>query len=405
MTRTYSIMRKIVNTITTIDFFQQNVSLKLEEKNRVSLTIGRVFSFAIFIFLLYNFFSSDMIQKSNPIVLQQNFELNNRKEIIFSEKNFAFSMAIASFNNTIFNDPSLFTFTILQSHVKNGTIYTNIEKDSVSCNADDFKRFPGYFERQNLNGSTCMKEKDFSIKGFWDEPELDFLQIEVHPCKNSSSNSVVCKSQNEIENFFADKYFNIWVEQKFFDFTKFNEPILQKINNYFRGLENGQTKIMRLFMTKTSIITDTSLVYSELEEVESFRHSRVEYDSTFSNDVLFRLLLYSDQTYVVYNRRYQKMFDLMALLGGILNALTLIFGFIVKYFYNLSIIHLILNKLFFLQGKPSSFNLRKENLIRNKVSKIKRKIPLKTKKNDLQDKEFNFWENIKFLLDLLINIL
>lgn len=399
MTKTPSMTTKIFNALTMVDFFQQNVSLKLEEKNRVSMKIGRVFSFTIVIFLVYNFFSSDMIQKLNPMILQQNLELNNRKEINFSEENFVFSMAIASFNNTIFQDPSIFTFSLLQSNVKNGTIYTNKEKASVSCTADDFKRFPGYFQGQNLNGSTCLKEKEFSIKGYWDEPELDFFQIEVHACKNSSNNSVICKPQEEIENFFADKYFNIWIEQKFFDFTSFDEPIMKKINNYFRGLEKGQTKIMRLFMTKTSIITDTASAYSDFQTIDSYRHNRIEYDSTFSNEVLFRLVLYSDQTYVVYNRRYQKLFDLLALLGGILNALVLIFGFIVKYFYNLSIIRLIFKKLFFIQERPSLYNMEKENLIRSHFLRSIKKISPKMKKsnvNDWRKKGLTLWENIKF---------
>ena len=68
-----------------IDFFQQNISLKIKSKYRVSLIGGRFLSLGIIIFILYNAINSDMINKSNLIVLQQSIKTISRPAINLNE--------------------------------------------------------------------------------------------------------------------------------------------------------------------------------------------------------------------------------------------------------------------------------------------------------------------------------
>ena len=74
--------------LTYLDFFQQNVSLKLNRRYRISLLSGKVLSFGIIIFLIYNVVESSMIKKENPIVIQQSFEDSEKPEIYLTAENF-----------------------------------------------------------------------------------------------------------------------------------------------------------------------------------------------------------------------------------------------------------------------------------------------------------------------------
>ena len=64
-----------------VDLFLQPISLKHENKSKRSNGLGRMLSLFVFIFLFYNFITSDMIQKKNPKVLQQINESRIRPEI------------------------------------------------------------------------------------------------------------------------------------------------------------------------------------------------------------------------------------------------------------------------------------------------------------------------------------
>lgn len=75
--------KKHLRYLSFIDLFQQPVSLRLYNKFRVSLLIGKFFSVSIFIFLLYSFLTSDMITHSHPFVLQQSFESSSRPSMNF----------------------------------------------------------------------------------------------------------------------------------------------------------------------------------------------------------------------------------------------------------------------------------------------------------------------------------
>ena len=81
-------LHKIIALLTYLDFFQQNVSLKLNHRYRVSLLSGKLLSLGIIIFLIYNAAASNMVKKENPIVLQQTLEDSEKPEILLNRKNF-----------------------------------------------------------------------------------------------------------------------------------------------------------------------------------------------------------------------------------------------------------------------------------------------------------------------------
>ena len=114
------ILKKIWRIFGFIDLFQQDVSLKIHNRYSVSISFGKFLSLGVFILIFYSFFSSDMIQKTNPIIIQQSVPNKNRPTFLFSKKNFVFSFAVVDYNNIIYHDPSIFNFRATQMTAKNG---------------------------------------------------------------------------------------------------------------------------------------------------------------------------------------------------------------------------------------------------------------------------------------------
>ena len=80
---------KAIELLAYLDFFQQNVSLKLNGCYRISLLQGKLFSIGIMVFLLYNVLTSDMMNKINPTV-QQSYIDSEIPEIILTKENFRY---------------------------------------------------------------------------------------------------------------------------------------------------------------------------------------------------------------------------------------------------------------------------------------------------------------------------
>ena len=103
-----------------IDLFQQHITLKIKRRYRVSLFIGRLISFGIIIFLLYNAINSDMIKKTSPIVLQQLLKMDSRPKIELNPTNFFLAFGIA--DDVLYNpyDPTIYRFEVIQYNYKDG---------------------------------------------------------------------------------------------------------------------------------------------------------------------------------------------------------------------------------------------------------------------------------------------
>ena len=119
----------IFSFLSFIDLFQQNVSLKLNNRFRVSISLGKILSVGIIIFLLYNFFNSDMLTKRNPNILYQSTELTNRPLINLSEKDFTLAFALQDSKNVYFEDPSIFSFQAIRYKVNDYNNFTAIYED------------------------------------------------------------------------------------------------------------------------------------------------------------------------------------------------------------------------------------------------------------------------------------
>lgn len=88
--RFFNFFSILVYPLRHVDMFLQPISLKHEKNSKVSIGLGRMLSLFVYIFIFYNFLSSDMIQRRNPKVLQQVYENQIRPEILLKSEEFFF---------------------------------------------------------------------------------------------------------------------------------------------------------------------------------------------------------------------------------------------------------------------------------------------------------------------------
>ena len=167
-------------------------------------------------------------------------------------------------------------------------------------------------------------------------------------CDSLNKNGIICKEDDEIFNFLQRKYLAYWIEQKSYDMNNFESPVSSKINYDFRGLSFSKCKITQLFLQKSEILTDDdyfnfSPISKKLETISFDYKENDDYDEV---GVFFYLSLYSSQKIKTFERKYQKFYDLIASLGGIMKIFTFFFSFFVQYFHDWSMKEKILRKFY-----------------------------------------------------------
>lgn len=367
--------KKIFRFLGILDLFQQNVSLKLNNRYRVSITLGKILTVGIFVFMLYNFIASDMIMRANPLVIQQVVQVDTRPKFDFNKENIVLSLAIVDRNNEIQSDSSIFDIYAMRTLAHNGRNSQQSFLETEKCTADYFKRFPDYFENTNRSLATCIKNNNFSISGYWDEEKVEQLNIIVMKCSNSSQTGITCKSQEEINKFFEEKFFAFWIEDKSFDMNEYENPIKSKIKYFSRTVEPSKTKLIRLFLKESNLVLDNGYVYPAQKSLSTYSLGNMEFDDGKSDAAVFGMIIYSSDMKQVFQRRYQKLFDLLASLGGILNVLIISCSIFVKYFYECELTERILNKLYVISNRFENFKHMKRNGFKINPNQTRELIP------------------------------
>lgn len=333
-----------------LDILRVPVSLRINGDPKQSFLTSQLLSLAIIAFLIYNLVASDMIQKTNPILTYQNYETAERSQIFFGKNNITVAFGVVDgFNNSIYQpDPTIFTFVVNNTFVlnkRNESIYKRINKPIKKCEDSDFNAVPGITEKLNLDGASCIDgDWNFEIKGYFDEDIMNYLQIFLLKCTNSTSSNIKCKSDEEIRKWFDYKLFRVWIEQKSIDVTNYTDPIKNKIKTYFGGIEMGKMKVKRLFMRKATVNVDKGSFKAENQFTETYTHGKIEDDQNIESTRLFGFFLYASDETQNFGIRYEKIYDLLAKLGGITTTCIAISLFFVLVHHDYLLSKTLLNK-------------------------------------------------------------
>ena len=189
-----------------MDLFKSPLTYKINGKNNFSTKFGCMMSIPVIIFLSISFIMSDLVQKRNPAITIQTISNIIRPYLNFDRTNMTFGVRITDDIDVGYLDPSYFSVTI-SNFVMNNTSHEIIaidEKKNKLCNENDFPNPKEYWEFSFTN-ATCAVNNSYKLGGYWTNPFVSFIYINVNKCKNSSDSNIICKSPEEIRAFFNQK--------------------------------------------------------------------------------------------------------------------------------------------------------------------------------------------------------
>ena len=363
-----------MNNLSFFDFISPKVQLYYKGKTSHTSLVSIIISiFTFFILSLFSiFFSLDFILHKNPTAFYYNryisdvgiYPLNSSKLFhfisfgnynVYTKKAFS----IIGVYNVIENE---FYKNNNESNYDHW-IYGKCEKKDAGDKYKYLYNFSEYFENgfciKGLYNSTLKKVfYDNESEFYYPTQEHgasnvneQYYGIFIQRCQNNSEiNNFECYSENEIDEivYLSDSYSIYFVDQ-YIDIENYKNPFVY----FYHQITNSINKVsytLNVLNFHTSLVrTRTGILFENIKSLETYVYDlneKLVKEKTPENynENIFGNFFFSIQNMQnIYDRKYKRLQDIAASIGGIVKLITL-FANIVNYFFFKNNVYNDLNK-------------------------------------------------------------
>lgn len=357
--------------LSIFDLFKRPIYLHFNQYEKNASNLGLIFSLAILILMIIQFSTSDIFYHIKPTVINQDITDNLRKDLLF--KNKIFTVSVVDDDSLAYvEDPSIFKISaknVFMKALPEGGYETVLseEKKLHLCNETDFISDPIVNQSLGLKNTYCLDHNSFETYGYWDESKLAYFEFQIHSCENSTSD-VVCKTSEEISDFFHMKYINLVFADLRLDVQNYTNPLDIKYTNIYELIEPSLNKMMNIFLKEATVLTEDGLIFSKINRIADILFDFYESDFSFIRknseeaSPIYTCDFYTSREHLYISRNYLTISEVFANLGGFLSFL-MVCGYILTYIDNtLNLKVQIMNRLYSFQQANSYTRQNQSNL-------------------------------------------
>jgi len=163
-----------------------------------------------------------------------------------------------------------------------------------------------------------VKDDDYFLRSNWYADDYTIMSIELSKCNSTASAN--CKSDEEINEFVKDKFFEIIMTNKYFDADNYTHPVGKTLTeNIYYTLFPQMTKETHIYVKNNVLeLMDSFFQYGEPEKSNfysisgGFDNYRMQKDDLYVNAYF---LLQNEVT--THKRTIYSLFDMLGHLGGV----------------------------------------------------------------------------------------
>jgi hypothetical protein len=336
----------------TFDFISYQPSLFAQGNKRFRTIFG---SITQIIFAILNtsgilYFSKDIYYKLNPNVIESTFIVDNPPEWIVtpSDFNFIFSMNDPD-NYGPYKNSSIYTVDFYMTIIENGILKEYRQLSSESCSLDNFKGVdPGIFSPTfPFEQYYCIsKNETLSLKGVLTSTSISYFKFMVRTCKNETS-PVPCATEEELSKKLDGTMVTLYHIDKIYDPSNYTHPVKHFFNNYWLRASQKVFNGVSFYFKTVNFIDDTGLLFEDSSKSTTLKVDNIHPSIDFmKSDHFLEVIFLFNNSVTTYNRKYKRFQQVVAEIGGLINAAYIFFSVIVNYFTQLFYFDHIVNKLF-----------------------------------------------------------
>lgn len=338
--------------ILSIDKLGSPYNLKHQGEPRFRTYLGGALTIiSIIIFLIFFFLTGiDFYLRINPHLSMSKTLTNEYFNYTLKKENFLFAFRIES-NGVILERPDLF-------HIEPHYIVFNQTEQGMQKIVDEIIpyhrcKFEDANYHQVYNSSVmsqflCLDQpsehEGYVGGGLYDAKFIKYFKIKFSHCSaagkaNKEKNITCSKNYTEFHNLFFKTalYVKYVIQSYYVDSSDYEDPFKLSFDSMYQTMElNTQKKIY--FYFKKGILNDNKgWILNEENSKELFGLDRQRLDfkdgnPDYSQNVFYEINLYFDRIVESFSRKYQKIQDVLAGVGGLIKIITFVFGNLVIYY-------------------------------------------------------------------------
>ena len=223
------------------------------------------------------------------------------------------------------------------------------------------------------------------------------LQIKFYDCVNTNDyvieNNITCASEEILKENLNLADLSLYFIDTFISINNYKSPFQRGIHEYFYDVSKNFLLTLTQYYNHIEIDDDSGLIFTTSNKINSFKLSDMITNKADerTGEHFLTLTLQLNNVIEKYQRKYYKLQDYAAQVGGVINTLIIICYFILKFYDENAYFEFLINeyfeiKLFEKKKTESNISFLENNEINNNVNK---NINKKSEKNKLK----NFKEN------------
>jgi hypothetical protein len=327
-----------------IDVYGQGISLTLNKKKSTTTVIGGILTIITVGLLIAATWSTgkDIFYHLQPIISFEDQLFTRRPYVNLDSYNFPMAMAVQDYSQNTFDLPRYFTPEIILSKVYNSngtTINRNLEMEMCT-----YEHFPNlsldYLVKAGVTNYFCLKKnQNTTIGGYWDDESITYLILRLKLCINKNQSDTSCASLEEIKKFIINHStaldWNLYYQDSIINANNYEKPVQYFLNVLYRNFVLDSYKMYNIFIRQQEVTTDDGFLLQNKYSESSIGFDRSDSDDSqiTSDFILVDINLYISNHKPIYHRKYIKIQEILANIGGLAKAVMMISS-ILSYCYS-----------------------------------------------------------------------
>jgi hypothetical protein len=260
--------------IISIDYFSASIELYFNKEKKMKTLYGGVVSILMYLACLAFTINIGihLVFRLNPTTITSTQSQPHCPTVDFYKEDMIFAFSITDSNLGIINDPSIATFSVVQQIINrtDPNLYYEIPVEIKNCSKyqDYFieRGFETDYLNNDIDNSFCLsRENPIVIGGTYTDPYYSAIQISLTKCTNGTS--IVCKSEEEINERLKMSYFQLYYLDWNVDPNNYEKPFNRYFSNYFILLDPTAVKMSNIYFKPAVINSNLGLICSGKKDI------------------------------------------------------------------------------------------------------------------------------------------
>lgn len=346
MTSKLSSNKEWFSKIKEIDVFGEQIIFTLAGKSTFKTYLGSLFTIFLTIIGIFMFFfmGQSFFFRTDPITTfsQNKYLLPPFYKTIDNNKLFIAVSFRTATNQRVLPDGTIYIINLYKVVTKTSGAATYTKLAMLPCK-NMAGLDGGYIKQYKLKDFACFTLTDENWGGSVYDDGYTYFELRMDYC---SYNSPICDWSriNVLDSATTLNYVDIWYPETYFDPNDVNQP-LQVKHTFMSDTQMAKNYILREFYFKrTTLYDDVGWLLSDNHALREISTGQTNYrlinrEQSKSDMQISRYYFYVGPIDEYYTRKYQKLQDVIAIVGGFLKIcqtiMTFMLGYFIKYFkYN-----------------------------------------------------------------------